>query len=76
MKLWHIEDIELFFKTVDSCKGNVYLVGNDIRLNLKSKLAQYFGLARIFTDTEIPELELEFEEPTDSMKMLNFACQG
>ncbi len=77
MKLHHIENIEAFFKVIDSCEGKVMLVGEDIRLNLKSKLTQYFSLAEIFSGgEEIPELELECENPRDVNKLINFAVSG
>ena len=58
MKIKNIENIEQFFEVVDKCKGKVELIGEDIRLNLKSKLAQYFSIAKIFSDGVIPELEV------------------
>ena len=42
MKIQNIDNVEKFFKVVDSCKGKVELVtGEGDRLNLKSKLSQY-----------------------------------
>lgn len=58
MKIKNIKNVEKFFEVVDSCEGKVELIGEDIRLNLKSKLAQYFSIAKIFSDGEIPELEV------------------
>ena len=59
MKVQNITDVEGFFKVVDSCKGRVELVtGEGDRLNLKSKLSQYVSLANIFSNGEIPELEI------------------
>ena len=54
-----IKDIDKFFEVVYSCKGKVELVtGEGDRLNLKSKLSQYVSLANIFSNGEIPELEI------------------
>ena len=73
MKVEHITDIEKFFKVVDSCKGKVELVtGEGDRLNLKSKLSQYVSLANIFSDGEIPELELKAEDPEDVQRLIDF----
>ena len=73
MKLFHISDIDGFFKTVESCKVRVELVTNEgDRLNLKSKLSQYVSLAEIFTNDEIPEMELVLSEPEDMEKMFSF----
>ena len=59
MKVMGIKDIDKFFEVVDSCKGKVELVtGEGDRLNLKSKLSQYVSLANIFSNGEIPELEI------------------
>ena len=59
MKVQNITDIDGFFKVIDSCKGKVELVtGEGDRLNLKSKLSQYVSMANIFSNGEIPELEV------------------
>ena len=59
MKVQNITNIDKFFEVVDSCKGKVELVtGEGDRLNLKSKLSQYVSLANIFSNGEIPELEI------------------
>ena len=59
MKVSNIKDIQKFFDVVDSCAGKVELVtGEGDRLNLKSKLSQYVSLANIFSNGEIPELEI------------------
>ena len=56
MKLMHINDMDKFFEMIDSCEGKIELVGDDIRLNLKSKLAQIVSLANIFAaGHEVPE---------------------
>lgn len=74
MKVTHINDIDGFFKAVENCDGKVELVVSDeLRLNLKSKLSQYFSLAEIFSGgVEIPELEIVCEKPEDSMKIIKF----
>ena len=59
MKIQNINNIEKFFQVVDSCAGRVELVtGEGDRLNLKSKLCQYVSIANIFSNEEIPELEI------------------
>ena len=76
MKLMNIEvaDLEKLFATIDGCEDAVYLVSPDIRLNLKSKVAQYFSLANIFASgaEEIKEMEIETVNPKDLDKLLNF----
>ena len=72
LKLMHITDIEKFFSVIDSCEGRVELVGEDIRINLKSKLSQYFSLAKLFSDGEIEELEIVADNPADAEKIIRF----
>ncbi len=77
MKIQNIENVDLFFKVVDSCEGKVELItGEGDRLNLKSKLCQYVSLANIFSNGEIPELEIVAHEPKDVEKLINFMMQG
>lgn len=77
MKVTNITNIEGFFKVVDSCDGKVELVtGEGDRLNLKSKLCQYVSMANIFSNGEIPELEIVAYEQQDIEKLINFMMQG
>ena len=77
MKVQNITDIEKFFKVIDQCKGKVELVtGEGDRLNLKSKLSQYVSLANIFSNGEIPELEIIAYEPEDIGKLVNFMMEN
>lgn len=44
----HDVDVKDFIRTVESCKGNVYLeTGEGDRFNLKSKLSQIMGLTKL-----------------------------
>ena len=77
MKVQNITNIDKFFEIVDSCKGKVELVtGEGDRLNLKSKLSQYVSMANIFSNGEIPELEVIAYEPEDTDKLINFMMHG
>ena len=77
MKVQNITDVEGFFKVVDSCKGRVELVtGEGDRLNLKSKLSQYVSMANIFSNGEIPELEIVAHEKEDIDKLVDFMING
>ena len=77
MKVTNIKNIEGFFNTVDSCKGKVELVtGEGDRLNLKSKLCQYVSMATIFSNGEIPELEIVAYEKEDIEKLIGFMMNG
>ena len=77
MKVKNITDVEGFFNVVDSCKGRVELVtGEGDRLNLKSKLSQYVSMANIFSNGEIPELEVIAYEKEDTDKLIQFMMDG
>lgn len=77
MKVSNIKNIDRFFEVVDSCEGKVELVtGEGDRLNLKSKLCQYVSLANIFSNGEIPELEIIAYEKEDVDKLLDFMING
>ena len=73
MKVEHISDINKFFEVVEQCKGRVELVtGEGDRLNLKSKLCQYVSMANIFSNGEIPELEVVAYEKEDIDRLISF----
>ena len=77
MRVQNITDIEGFFKVVDECKGKVELVtGEGDRLNLKSKLSQYVSMANIFSNGEIPELEVIAYEKEDTDRLIKFMLDG
>ncbi len=77
MKVQNITNIEKFFNAVDKCKGRVELVtGEGDRLNLKSKLSQYVSMANIFSNGEIPELELIAYEKEDIDRLVKFMVDG
>ena len=77
MKVQNISNIEKFFEVVDSCQGKVELVtGEGDRLNLKSKLSQYVSMVNIFSNGEIPELEIIAYEKEDIDKLVSFMING
>ena len=77
MKVQNITDIDKFFDVIDHCKGRVELVsGEGDRLNMKSKLCQYVSMAKIFSNGEIPELELIAYEKEDIDRLVNFMVNG
>ena len=77
MKVSNIKDVDKFFEVVDSCKGKVELVtGEGDRLNLKSKLSQYVSMANIFSNGEIPELEVIAYEKEDIDRLIQFMMEG
>lgn len=77
MRVQNITDIDKFFEVVDRCSGKVELVtGEGDRLNLKSKLSQYVSIANIFSNSEIPELEIVAYEPDDIERLTEFMLKG
>ena len=77
MKVQNITDIDKFFEVVDRCSGKVELVtGEGDRLNQKSKLSQYVSIANIFSNSEIPELEIVAYEPDDIERLTEFMLKG
>lgn len=72
MKIKNIENVDKFFEVVDQCTGKVELVGEDFRLNLKSRLAQYFSVAKIFSDGIVPELEVIAYKREDVQKLMDY----
>ena len=77
MKVQNITDIDKFFEVVDRCSGKVELVtGEGDRLTLKSKLSQYVSIANIFSNSEIPELEIVAYEPDDIERLTEFMLKG
>lgn len=73
MKVQNITDVDAFFKMIASCSGTVELVtGEGDRLNLKSRLSQYVSLAKIFSNGDIPELEIVAYEKEDVEKIIHF----
>lgn len=77
MKVRNITNVEKFFQVVDSCLGKVELVtGEGDRLNLKSKLCQYVSLANVFSNGEIPELEIIAYEKEDIDKLIQYMING
>ena len=77
MKILNISDIDGFFKVIDKCKGRVELVtGEGDRLNLKSRLSQYVSLAKIFSNGDIPEMEIVAYEREDIERLIDSMIEG
>ena len=77
MKVQNITNIDKLLSVIDDCTGRVELVtGEGDRLNLKSKLSQYVSMANIFSNGEIPELELIAYEKEDIDRLVKFMVDG
>ena len=54
MRVKSINNVDAFFKALDKCKGRVELITDEKDvLNLASKLTQFIGLTRVFSNPEI-----------------------
>ena len=73
----HNVDFEDLIKTIDECKGDVYLetIDGDV-LNLKSKLCQMIGLSTILRNTEVGEATLRCANPEDETILFRFNLYG
>ena len=77
MKVQNITNIDKFFSVIDDCSGKVELVtGEGDRLSLKSKLSQYVSMPNIFSNGEIPELEIIAYEKEDIDRLVKFMVDG
>ena len=73
MMQMHDIDIADFIKTLDSCKGDVFLETSegDV-LNLKSKLCQMAGIANILQGAVIAEASIRCSNPEDESLLFRF----
>jgi hypothetical protein len=73
MKLSNVTDMDELFHVIDSCKGKVELVSEEgDRLNLKSKLSQYFSMAKLFSSGNISSVELVAYEQEDVDRLISY----
>ena len=73
----HNVDLDNLIKTIDECKGDVYLETSDGDvLNLKSKLCQMIGISTILANTEVAEATLRCANPDDETLLFRFNLYG
>ena len=73
----HNVDFDDFIKTVDECKGDVFIETEDGDvLNLKSKLCQMIGLNTILKHAEIGEATVRCSNPDDETLLFRFNLYG
>ena len=59
MRVKAIQNIDGFYKAIRKCKGRVELITDEKDvLNLASKLTQYIGLTRVFSNPDIEAFEI------------------
>lgn len=68
MKLKNLGEVNDFLKTVDQCRGEVWLSDDDgNHINLKSKLSQYVAIGMLLSDRG-GDMNLFCEFPEDDAK--------
>jgi len=73
----HNIDFQKFMEAIDQCKGEVYLVtAEGDKLNLKSKLCQVIGLARLIEGGTISEAKIVCSNPDDDSLLFRFNLYG
>ncbi len=73
----HNADVQAFLAVLDTCEGEVYLVTKEgDRLNLRSKLCQLIGLAKLIEGGKITNAHIECEKPEDETKLFRFNIFG
>ena len=73
----HKIDFKKFLEAVDLCKGNVFLVTEEgDRLNLKSKLSQFIGIAKLVYGGVINKAKVVCENPEDDSLLFRFNLYG
>ena len=67
------DNITEFFDVIDKCEGKVEIITEDMRLNIKSKIAQYVSIAKIFFNEDIKgEIEILAYNQQDVLRIMNF----
>jgi hypothetical protein len=73
MKVKAIQNIDAFYKALDSCKGRVELITEDKDvLNLASKLTQFIGLTKVFSNPDYKSYEIVCYNAEDYEKIKEF----
>ena len=73
MRVKKINNVDGFFKALDQCKGRVELITDEKDvLNLTSKLTQFIGLTRIFSNPDIGSYEIVCYNAEDYIRLKEF----
>ena len=76
IELYNVNAVNLM-EMVDKCKHDVYLVTDEgDRLNLKSKLCQFMGIARLIEGGKIAKASIECEDTDDYSMLIRFCIFG
>ncbi len=73
----HNVDVAAFMDALDKCEADVFLVTDEgDRLNLKSKLCQFIGLAKLIEGGKISEAKIECDSPEDESRLFRLNLYG
>lgn len=73
IRVERVNQVSKLFEVIDSCTMNVELVtGEGDCLNMKSKLSQYLSMTRMFSNGDIPQMELIAKNEQDAQKLIDF----
>ena len=78
MRVKSIQNIDGFFKALEKCQGRVELITDEKDvLNLASKLTQYIGLTRVFSNPDVQSSEIVCYNAEDYALLKEFlVCVG
>ena len=73
IRVERVNQVSKLFEAIDSCTMNVELVtGEGDCLNMKSKLSQYLSMTRMFSNGDVPQMELIAKNEQDAQKLIDF----
>ena len=73
IRVERVNQVSKLFEVIDSCTMNVELVtGEGDCLNMKSKLSQYLSMTRMFSNGDVPQMELIAKNEQDAQKLIDF----
>ena len=73
IRVERVNQVSKLFEVIDSCTMNVELVtGEGNCLNMKSKLSQYLSMTRMFSNGDVPQMELIAKNEQDAQKLIDF----
>jgi hypothetical protein len=73
MRVKQVKDIDGFFGALEKCEGRVELITDEKDvLNLASKLTQFIGLTKVFSNPDISEYEIVCYNAEDYEKIKDY----
>jgi hypothetical protein len=73
MRVKQVKDVDGFFNALEKCEGRVELITDEKDvLNLASKLTQFIGLTKVFSNPDISEYEIVCYNAEDYEKIKDY----